>query len=192
MCEPISLFGATAAASSTGVATAGLLGAGGAFTWGASLGTLATGLSAFSAISGAQTQKANMKYQSQMANYQAQIDENNAILKEQAAEYDADMLDDKKKRMLGKMQTMSAKSGVLINQDSALDAQIDVGSEFAADRLAILYRGQLGAEADRANAAGQRFSSRVSSGNAKRAGTAGYLNAALSLGEGAYKKGLIS
>ena len=93
MCEPISMFGATAAASSTGVATSGLFGAANVFGWGQTLTTLGSASGIFGSIYSSQTQQANYDYQAHMANYNAAIADNNAVMAEQAAEFEADLFD---------------------------------------------------------------------------------------------------
>ena len=127
-----------------------------------------------------------------MANYNAAIADNNAVMAEQAAEFEADLFDDRLKRLMSKQTTKYAKSGVVINQDTPLDVAADTSSEGALERLAILYRGQNEADASRASAVGQRFASVNAKQNASRAKYGGYLNTATAAGKGAYNLGLLT
>jgi len=192
MCEPISMFGATAAASSTGVATSGLFGAANVFGWGQTLSTLGSASGIFGSIYSSQTQQANYDYQAHMANYNAAIADNNAVMAEQAAEFEADTFDDRLKRLMSTQTTKYAKSGVVINQDTPLNVAADTSSEGALERLAILYRGQNEADASRASSVGQRFASVNAKQNASRAQYGGYLNTATAAGKGAYNLGLLT
>ena len=191
MCEPI-LFGATAAASSTGAATAGLIGFGGEFALGQALGTFGTMASVGGALYSGATQSANNKYMAQIAEYNAQVGENNAIMAERAAEHEADLFDDKLKRLISKQKTGYAKGNVVINQDTPLDVTVDTASEGALERLAILYRGDVQAAADRTGAQGQRFAAVNHRANAGRARVGSYINATANASMGAHKLGLLT
>ena len=147
----------TMLAGTTSAATAGLFGAGGVFSWGATLNTLGTLGSGLSSLYSGRVASAHATYQGQMAEYQAQLDENNAIMAERAAEYDADIFDEKLRRVMGRQQTQFGKSNVVINQDTPLEVAVDTATEGAAERLAILYRGKTQAAAHGAGAKGQQF-----------------------------------
>ena len=195
MCEPIMLGTAATTASSTAgltAATSGLFGSAGAFGLGQTLTTLGAASGIFGSIYSSQTQQANYEYQAHMANYNAAIADNNAVMAEQAAEYEADLFDDRLKRMMSTQTTKYAKSGVVINQDTPLDVAADTSSEGALERLAILYRGQTEADASRASAVGQRFASVNAKQNASRAKYGGYLNAAGAAAKGANRLGLLT
>ena len=144
MCDPVTLFGVgTVSALGPTIPTIGLLGASGSFGLGAgslmgagSFGAAFTGASAISGSSifglasqafgmfsgGGQGdyQKAQFEYMAGQARYNAQVAENNAIMAEYAAERDADIIDDKRKRIAAKGVTQFAKSNVVINQDTPL------------------------------------------------------------------------
>ena len=195
MCEPITLGTAAVSATSTTAAvaaTSGLFGAGGAFSLGSTLMTLGTAGSVLGALGSAWIASANAKYQGQMAEYQAAINENNAIMAERAADYDADIIDDKRKRFLASKDARTGKSGVVIAEGSDEATTINSYEEFTAERLARLYQGDVEAAASRAGAQGQLFAARNARLNAKREETAGYINAATQIGQGAYKAGLLS
>ena len=184
-------IGPTTLFTTTG-ATAGLFGSGGAFTWGATLNTLGTLGGAMSSLYGAGVQSANYKYQQHMMNYDAKIKENDALMKMWAAENEADIYDERLKRHLAGQDTRYAKSNVVINQDTPLQIAEADAVTGAAERAAILYRGKIGADADRAAAVGSRFGAGVAGQNARSATTSGYLNAATTIGTGAYRGGLLS
>ena len=85
MCPPLlAVLGTGAAATGVGTsaavaATSGLFGAGGAFSLGTTLTTLAAIGGGVSSLMAAQQARANLQYQSSMANYNATVAENNAL-----------------------------------------------------------------------------------------------------------------
>lgn len=171
--------------------TMGLFGSGGAFSWGATLNTLGTLGGAMSSMYQADIQSENYKYQQHMMRYDARVKENDALMKQWAAENDADILDERLRRHLAGQDTRYAKSNVVINQDTPLkiaEADAVIGAQ---ERAAVLYRGRIGAEADLAAAEGSRFAAGVAGRNARTATTAGYLSAATQIGTGAYRGGLL-
>ena len=95
MCDPIFLTGVAASGTvgTTGyiAATSGLFGSGAVFSGATTLSTLSSFGSVVGSLYTSGTQQANATYQGQMANYQAKIDENNAIMAERSAEYEADV-----------------------------------------------------------------------------------------------------
>ena len=182
MCSPIFWTGLSAAASPTGLATSGLFGAGGAFSLGTTLGTVSSVGGAFSSLtSGAQT-SANYEYQAQMAGYQAQIYENNALAAEYSAEYDRQKFEDRFKReILAKQGPGYAVSGVVINQDTPAQVADDTFREGKLEELALLYRGKTAESAARQGAIGQRAASAIYRTNVESSRTAGYIGAGTSL-----------
>ena len=187
-----SLLATVPGAYATTAATSGLFGSAGVFGLGQTVSTLGAASGIFGSIYSSQTQQANYDYQAHMANYNAAIADNNAVMAEQAAEFEADLFDDRLKRLMSKQTTKYAKSGVVINQDTPLNVAADTSSEGALERLAILYRGQNEADASRASAVGQRFASVNAKQNASRAKYGGYLNTATAAGKGAYNLGLLT
>jgi hypothetical protein len=183
MCPTI-MVGATAAASSTGVATAGLFGSAGLFGWGATLSTLGTVFSVVSAISSGRQQQAQYDQSAAIADYNVKVEENNAIASEQAALYEADVFDDKVRRLMGRQTTAYAKSGVVINQDTPLEVSVADAEDAAVERLAILYQGDVAAEASRAGARGQQFRADAARANARATGTATMINAGTAFARG--------
>jgi len=218
MCEPVMLgtaasaslssasvaslgIGSAAIGSATALATkgaiiapasAGLFGSGGLFSWGATLNTLGTLGSVTSALYTSGVQQANMTYQGQMAEYQAKIDENNAIMAERAAEYDADIIDERRARFIAAKTASIGKSGTVISDGSNLATTIDSYEEFTSERLARLHQGDVQAAAHRSGARGQTFAAQNARDNASRAELAGYINTTTAIGQGAYRSGLLS
>ena len=208
MCEPITLFG-SAAMAGVGTGTVGLIGAGGAMSMGAgsllgagSFGAAATGASAisfgsvFSMASGALSmfsgsgqgafQQAQFEYMAGQARYNAQVAENNALQARYAAEHDADLIDDKKKRIAAKGVTKFAKSGVVINQDTPLLIDEEIASSAMEDRLNRLYQGDVEGRAFKATAANQIAQAnnyRISGQNAVTTSRLKSINTALKFGE---------
>ena len=176
----------------TTAASSGLFGAAGAFSWGSTLSTLSTFSSGLGALYSGATASANAKYQANMYEYQAQVDENNAIMAERASEQKADIFDEKLRRLMGTQAVKTAKSGTVINQDTPLEVAVNTAAEGSAERLAILYRGDVQAYAHRAGAKGQQFAAQNARDNATRAETGSYINAATQIGNGAYKGGLLA
>lgn len=196
MCEFITLGTAAVAATSTTLAipaSAGLFGTvAGGFSWGSTLSTLGSAMGAFGALYSGQTASANANYQGKMAEYQAALDENNAIMAEQSAAYEADIIDDRRKRFVGAKEARTGKSGVVIADGSSLATTINSVEEFTAERLAVLYKGDVQAAANRAGASGQKFAAQNAYQNAERAEYGSYINAATQIGQGAYRGGLLA
>ncbi len=188
MCPSILVGSAAAAAGSAGYT--GLIGAGGAITAAqaipTSLALLGSGMSAYRVSYQSKVQAANMIYQGQMAEYNSIVAENNALMAERSAEYDADTFDLNKRRLLAQQKTGYAKSGVVINQDTPLDVSAETAAEAELERLAILYKGKTQAEGFRQQAAGQLSAAARSRANAAAATTGGTIAAAGELAKGAY------
>ena len=178
MCDPVTLFGASAAgiagggAAVGGIQTIGLLGANGVFA--PLSGSIATGIgSAFSGMGAggafnlfslgsslygtAQStavQQANLEYQAQMQEYNRKVAENNAGMARESARYDADTYEQRLRALKSSQNVRFSKSGVVINQDTPLDVAADTAADGELERLAILYRGETEAGAYMAQAAG--------------------------------------
>ena len=137
-------------------------------------------MQAFSAMRQGEAQEAALKQQSQVAEFNARVAENNAILARQAAEADADTIDRQRRIALSKQSTGFAASGVVINQDSTLEVLGDTAAEFELARLNRLHQGQVQTNAqriqstlDRNNAQGllSQASSAASAGRTAAVGT---------------------
>tara|TARA_R110002126_G_scaffold50685_8_gene139487 strand:- start:1304 stop:1951 length:648 start_codon:yes stop_codon:yes gene_type:complete len=210
MCDPVTLFGVgTVSALGPTIPMVGLIGAGGSFGLGAgsligagSFGTAFTGASAisgssifglassaFSMFSGSGQsafQQAQFEYMAGQARYNAQVAENNALQARYAAEHDADLIDDKKKRIAAKGVTKFAKSGVVINQDTPLLIDEEIASSAMEDRLNRLYQGDMEGRAFKATAANhiaQANNYRISGQNAVTTSRLKSINTALKFGE---------
>ena len=207
MCEPVTLgtvgsaamagtvvsTGATIAAFAPAIApTTGLFGVGGTFSAMQTFSTLSTMSSLFGGLYSGAAASANAKYQANMHEYQAKVDENNAIMEERAAEYDADIIDARKQRYLSSKQANSGKNGTVIADGSNLATTINSYEEFTAERLARLYQGDVAASALRTGAKTQGFAAKNARKNAKRSEYGSYINAATTITKGAYKGGLLA
>jgi len=207
MCPPL-LFG-LAPLAGVGAGTVGLIGSGGAMSIGmgsmlgaGAFGAAATGASAisfgsiFSMASGAFSmfpgagqgafQQAQFEYMAGQARYNAQVAENNVLQAKYAAEYDADIIDDKRKRIAAKAATGFAKSGVVINQDTPLLIDEEISSAAMEDRLNRLYQGDMEGRAFKATAANhiaQANNYRISGQNAITTSRLKSINSALKFGE---------
>ena len=194
MCDPVTLFGVgTVSALGPTIPTIGLLGAGGSFGLGAgsllgagtfgasavgassalSFGSLfkiaSSGISLFGQLSGGANMQAQYEYQANVARYNAQVAENNALAAKYSAEHDAALIDDKKKRILSQQRSGFAKSGVVINQDTPLLIEEDTEMAAMQDRLSRIYQGDMEGAAFKASAAGhlaQAQNYRISGQNA--------------------------
>jgi hypothetical protein len=183
MCPTIMLGSAAVAATGT-AATAGLFGTAGAFSIMSTLSTLGTAFSVISAFSSGRQQQAQYDQTAAIADYNVKVEENNAIASEQAALYEADVFDDKVRRLMGRQSTAFAKSGVVINQDTPLEVSVADAEDAAVERLAILYQGDVAAEASRAGARGQQFRADAARANARATGTATMINAGTAFAKG--------
>ena len=212
MCDPVTLFGASAAgiagggAAVGGISTVGLLGSSGAFSL--ATGSLTSGLYSSVANMGLATmanlggagiaaygvsyqgavQRSNYEYQASMMAYNKKVAENNALLAQQSAEFDADTFDLNKRRLLSQQNVGYAKSGVVINQDTPLDVSADTIAEAQLERLAILYKGQTQSNAYEQQAQGQEAASQRYLFNAETASESATIGGLTELGKGAYNE----
>ncbi len=176
MCDPVTLFGASAAgiagggAAVGGISTVGLLGSQGAFSL--ATGSLTSGLysavanmgasgllalGSFGATAYGQAYSAgvaeqNMRQQAGIMDYRAKVAENDALMAEYAAEADADTFDLRMRSLMATQNVRAAKSDVVINQDSPLNVAAVTAREGMLERLQILNRGEVEAFAKRTGA----------------------------------------
>ena len=116
---------------------------------GTAVSVLSFGGQAFSQIRQGDAQAEALKRQSQAAEFNARVAENNAILARQAAEADADTIDRQRRIALSKQSTGFAASGVVIDEGSTLEVLGDTAAEFELDRLNRLHQGQVQTNAQR-------------------------------------------
>ena len=138
---------------------------------------------------------AQLDHQGDVAEFNGRIGENNAVAAKQAAEYEADLFDEGVRRRLATNRTLTAKSGVVINTGSADLVQTDSLENAALERLAILYNGQVNANAALTGAANDRFQGAAARANAKAARVAGRINTGVSIANSAFtmqQQGLLS
>lgn len=186
MCTAAILFGVKAvAATATAPAIAvssGLLGTAGAFTWGSTLQTIGAFGGAMSALMTGQQQSANLQYQSNMANYNAKVAENNALSAQYAAEHERQMFEDRYKRtVLAKQAPGYAISGVVGTAGTPLMVQAESYLEGLREEEAIKYSGQTAAAARRQEAIGLRYAAANYMTGAGSARVASYVGAGTSL-----------
>ena len=117
-----------------------------------------------------------------MMAYNKKISENNALLAQQSAEFDADTFDLNKRRLLSQQNVGYAKSGVVINQDTPLNVSADTVSEAQLERLAILYKGEIQSDSYLQKAQGQEAAS------AETATKSASIGAVTELAKGAYSE----
>ena len=189
MCPPL-LFGTAAMAATAGAfgttaavaATSGLFGTAGAFTWGATLSTIGAVGGAMSSFMTGQQQSANLQYQANMANYNAQVADNNALSAQYAAEHERQMFEDRYKRtVLAKQAPGYAISGVVGTAGTPLMVQAESYLEGLREEEAIKYTGQTAAAARRQEAIGHRYAAANYMSSAGSARMAGYVGAGTSL-----------
>lgn len=155
MCPPVAAAAAAGAAGTTTAAAAptflGLTAAQfGAI--GAGLSVASFGVTALGQMRQGQAQAAAARQQAQIAEFNARVAENNAILSRQAAEADADTIDRQRRIALSKQAVGFAGSNVVINEGSTLEVLGDTAAEFELDRLNRLHQGQVQSNAQRIQA----------------------------------------
>jgi hypothetical protein len=123
------------------------------------------GLSAYGAGYQSEITKQNMLQQAGIMDYRAKVAENDALMAEYAAEVDADNFDLRMRSLMASSAPKTAKSLVVINQDSPLKVDAVLAREAMLERLQILNRGEVeafakrtGAETTRSAADRQRYS----------------------------------
>tara|TARA_R110000765_G_scaffold109196_7_gene200314 strand:- start:197 stop:853 length:657 start_codon:yes stop_codon:yes gene_type:complete len=163
-------------------AYSGLFGSAGAYSLGTTLGTLSNVGGFLSSMMGGQQAAANLEYQSNMANYRAQIDSNNALAATYAAEHDRQMFEDRYKRtVLAKQAPGWAISGVVGTTGTPLMVAEESFLEGMREEDAILYGGQVSSNASSQDALGQRYAASNYSAGVGPTKTASYINAGKSL-----------
>jgi len=146
--------------------TAGLIGFGGVpFAAGATLGgaggifqALSFGFQGFGAIRQGQFAQAQAEQQARIAEFNAKVAENDAILARQSEQLDNDRTDDLRKRIASAAQTGFTKSGVVINIDTPLAIQERIATDAAEDQFNRTFVADQQVAAARVRAAGGRAS----------------------------------
>ncbi len=125
------------------------------------------GLTTASTAITVQGQQQAAKAQKAQHEYNAAVQENNAIIAEQNAQYEADRHDDNLRRILAKQRADYGPSGVT-RTGSALDVQLDTVSQSELEKLEILYGGNLSAKGARASAVSQRMAGAAAIADSKQ------------------------
>lgn len=113
-----------------------------------------------------------------VANYNAAVEKNNATMAAQQAEFDAQQIRDRNRKLLAAQRAAFAASGVDAGGGSALDVYSDTAYRGELEALAAIYTGKTSATAHTAQARLDRF-------RADDAETAGYIGVGSSLLESA-------
>jgi uncharacterized coiled-coil protein SlyX len=187
MCDPVTLVGASPimAGFVPSVGTIGLFGAGGSFglgagslfgagTFGAGMGIGAAAPSSFGlgslfqlgsffvqgfgAIRQGQFYEGQAEQSARIAEFNARVAENDAIMARQAEQLDNDRTDDLRKRIASAAQTSFTKSGVVINIDTPLAIQERIATDAAEDQFNRTFVADQQVAAARVRAAGGRAS----------------------------------
>lgn len=129
--------------------------------------------------------------QERALNYQAAVQERNAQIAKQNAEYDAQRQESRLRRAIGSQRAAVLASGIQM-EGTALDLQQDTVQQAEMDRLAILYGGEINYQ----NARSEAELSRMQGKAAGQAGTTAAFGTVLggfgNVGVSAYKMGKIT
>tara|TARA_Y100000004_G_scaffold188747_1_gene243351 strand:+ start:51 stop:521 length:471 start_codon:yes stop_codon:yes gene_type:complete len=101
-------------------------------------------------------QRQAAKSQQAMHEYNAQVQENNAIIAKQNAEFENEKHKDNLRRILGSQKASFSASGIT-RTGSTLDVQLDTVTQGELDSLTILYGGNLKASGAEQSAVSQRM-----------------------------------
>jgi len=139
---------------------------------------------ALAAIASATGARQSAKAQEQAANYNTQLNKQNAETTAQQASFDADLIREKNKRILGAQRAAYSASGIDPDSATAMDVQDDSATQGELDALVAIYTGRTSSTSymDRA---------RLSSMEARNAKTAGKIGVTTSLLGGASSIGLM-
>lgn len=96
----------------------------------------AAGVGAYASYQQGQMQK-------KAADYNAAVQRNNALIAQQQAQFDANRVRERNRRLAGAQAAGYAKSGTAINSGSALDVQYDSSMQGELDALTTIYRGNI-------------------------------------------------
>ena len=143
-------------------------------------------LSVYSENQKSKAAEGQARHVADVARFNQQVYNMRANSEIQAAEYEADLLDEGVRRNLARNRALAAMSGVVINTGSVDQVQQDSLENAAMERLAILYNGNVRAHAARTGALnyGMQATGALASAGAERA--AGQINTGVRIAEGAY------
>ena len=150
-------------------------------TWGPAFTTAAAVGGGVSSLMAAQQARANLQYQSSMANYNAIVADNNTLAEKYAADHEAEVFEDRFRRLQASQGPKYAAAGVVINQDTPLAVAIDTAEQGYLEKAAILYSGGVKSAAAREAAKVQRYTAATYTGMKKPTMVAGYMSAGTSL-----------
>jgi hypothetical protein len=121
-----------------------------------------------------------------VARFNQKVYVNEAVQAEHAAKYEADVFDEEVRRNLARNRTLTAMSGVQINTGSPDLVQQESLENAAAERLAILYNGQVRSYAARTGSLQQGFQAAGADARERAARVAGRINTGVSIAQSAY------
>ena len=135
-------------------------------------------LVAASAAMSAASAKSSAKAQKNAAEYSAAVERNAAMTAQQQAEFDAQQIRDKSRRLVASQRAAFAASGIDPNSGRATDVSADTKNQGEMEALIAIYTG-------RSSATGHLAQSRLDTMRGDAAHRAGNINAASSLLSGA-------
>lgn len=143
------------------------------FTIGATTVTVMEAIGAVGAVMGVMGAIQSGEAQKKAADYNAQVAENDAIAKQQAAAFEEERQRERARRELAFARAQAGGSGTTMS-GSPLDIMARSAENAELEALAIRYSGQLGANASRSQAAADRMQGKI-------AQQAGYMQAGTTL-----------
>lgn len=160
-------------------ALAGAAGAAGGL--GSAMTALGGVVSAIGSIAAGQAQAASYENAAKVAEYNAKVAENSAQAEQQRAAYDAGMIDEDRKRLVGLQRAGGASAGLDIAQGTPVAVLGDTSRSSELDILARKYAGDAQATALRNDATRFRAEGDMARSNARSARTAGIIGGFSSL-----------
>ena len=141
---------------------------------------VATAVTAVGSIAQGNAAAAQQQSAANAANYNAQVNENNAQTALQAASANEDAQRRKSAGDMGRLRAGMAENGIGLDSGTATDLTEQSAMNAEMDALNIRYQGKTQAQAYKSGAALDRMQSEQSMSNASAARTSGYLTAGAS------------
>lgn len=167
----VALLGAAASAgtgaAAATAATTGLFGVGGAFSLGATLSTLGTGLSVLGGLQQSQATASNQEYNARLAEVNARQRDLDAKMARRSAENEADRVRKATRRRLGSIRARQAASGVVTGEGSPLLVQTEQLTEGLLEERKQLFTGEVEAQGFKQQSAVERMKAQAGRERAK-------------------------
>ena len=151
-----------------------------------------TGLMAAGQIKEGQAASAEAKSQKNIANYNAQLMESQAVATEAASRYKQKKQGQEGERIKGSLLAKLGASGADITQGAPVDLMAEQATELEQESAMIGYEGQLAAAQARSQATIDRMQAKIYGQKAKTVKTASYLSAGATLLTGLGTAGYMS